>query len=334
MKPSRSPIPASAEDQAALWAAKLDGSSLSSADRAALDTWLAGDPQHRVLLSEYCQFSADLEQQLPALVATGMVAVPSGRSVRHRFRTVALVAGSLAAAAAIAVGVWVHSPTPQTETVATSVAQRRTLKLADGSVIELNARTSLLVEFRAKERHVRMADGEAFFTVAKDKSRPFIVETPAGSVRVTGTVFDVHADTPADLAVTVVQGSVQVSPGQAAGPARAPVSLGANDQLVVDAAGPNKRHLSDGDVEDALAWREGYVVFDGTPLAKALAKFARYHGRAIHAAPEVAGLHVGGRYSLDDLDAFLAAIEAALPVRVSRESSGEISVLPRAGSKS
>ena len=61
------------EEQASLWAARLEGSSLSAADRAALDAWLAEKPVHRVLLSDYCQFSADLEQLLPSLVAAGRV---------------------------------------------------------------------------------------------------------------------------------------------------------------------------------------------------------------------------------------------------------------------
>ena len=66
MNPSPHPHPA-AEEQASLWAARLDGSVLSATDRLALDAWLAEDPAHRSLLSHYCQFSADLEQQLPLI---------------------------------------------------------------------------------------------------------------------------------------------------------------------------------------------------------------------------------------------------------------------------
>jgi transmembrane sensor len=58
-----------ADEQAALWAARLDGDTLDSAQRAELDAWLAQKPHHRALLSRYCQFSADLEEQIPALVS-------------------------------------------------------------------------------------------------------------------------------------------------------------------------------------------------------------------------------------------------------------------------
>ena len=81
-------------------------------------------------------------------------------------------------------------------------------------------------------------------------------------------------------------------------------------------------------IDDALAWRRGQIVFDGVPLRDALARFARYHGRGITAAPAVADLRVGGRYSLDDLDAFLGALEAVWPVRATRGLSGTIQVGP------
>ena len=75
-----------AEDQAALWAARLDGSTLSAADRAELEAWLAKDPRHRALLSQYCQFSSDLEDYLPALVGAGAVSMPELREKPARAR--------------------------------------------------------------------------------------------------------------------------------------------------------------------------------------------------------------------------------------------------------
>lgn len=321
-----------ADEEAALWAAKIDGSSLTASDRTELDRWLAASPTHRSLLSQYCQFSADLEQQLPALVLSGGVKLPEAAPRRRSWRGLWL-AGSLAAAAAVAVGVWVAHPPAATQTVATSVAERKTLKLSDGTQVELNARTNLLVDLSRTERHIRMADGEAFFTVAKDKSRPFIIDTPAGSVRVTGTVFDVRADTPTTLGVTVVEGSVQVTPcDPASGQASAPVQLRATDQLTAIGRSVSTRSVSESELDDALAWRRGEAVFEGTPLAEALTRFARYHGLTITASPDVAKLRVGGRYTLDNVDAFLTAIEAVLPVRVSRESSGAILVTSRTGS--
>jgi len=315
------------EEQAALWAARLDGSTLTATDRAALDAWLAEDSAHRTLLSRYCQFSADLEQQLPALVAAGAVDMPADAAPRRRGRWLPWGAGAaLAAAAAIALMLTLNRAPTQTENLATPTAVRRTLALADGSRVELNAQTSLRVEIDGRERRVRLASGEAFFAVHKDASRPFTVETPAGSVRVTGTQFDVRAESPAALEVTVVEGSVQARPGDGAGRAGAPVALAAGEQLSAGPGGIAVHTLTPAALDDALAWRQGQIVFNGVPLRDALARFARYHGRGITATADAAECRVAGRYSLDDLDGFFAALEEALPVRVTRNLNGTVQV--------
>jgi transmembrane sensor len=315
------------DEQAALWAARLDGSSLTATDRAALDAWLAEEAAHRTLLSRYCQFSADLEQQLPLLVAAGAVELPSTSLPRRRIRWLQWGAGAvLAAAAAITVLLWLARPRVQSENLATPMALRQTLTLADGTRVELNAQTSLRIQIDRKERRVRLASGEAFFAVHKDVARPFIVETPAGSVRVTGTQFNVRAETSSALEVTVVEGSVQARPGDGNGQPGAPVTLSAGDQLSAGPDGVKVRALTPAALDDALAWRQGQIVFDGVPLRDALARFARYHGRGITATAIAADMRVGGRYSLDDLDGFLAQLEEAFPVRVTRSLNGTVQV--------
>lgn len=307
------------EEQASLWAAKLEGSSLSAADRAALDAWLAASPVHRALLSDYCQFSADLEKKFPALVAAGAVKRLSGEvPARRGFAFPWYSYAALAAAALVVFAVWPRRPF---ENIATNVAQRQTVTLEDGSRVELNARTRLQVQLGATERHVRLIEGEAFFTVSKDKTRPFIVETPAGSVRVTGTVFNVRTETAAEFEVTVVEGSVQVRPASAERDAP-PVLLGAGDQF---AAG-SKQALPAGDLADALAWRQGTAVFNGARLSEAVARFAHYHGRAIVVAPGAADLRISGRHGLDDLDGFFAYIKDAVHVQVTADPDGTFRV--------
>lgn len=325
------PNPA-AEEQAALWAARLDGSVLGADDRISLDAWLAENPAHRTLLSSYCQFSADLEQQLPLL--EGIREQPAGSAIPQKtvqpspwLRRPLWAGVALTAAAAVALGFWFTQPRAQFESIATPAAQRQELTLADGTQVTLNAHTTLQIEINRKERHVRLGDGQAFFAVSKDRERPFIVETPAGAVRVTGTKFDVRAESASALEVTVAEGSVQVRPGSAA----TPVALKAGDQLVAGPAGMQVAALDDKALDNALAWRQGQIVFAGTPLREALARFARYHGRGITASPEAAELLVGARYSLDDLDGFFAGLEDALPVRVTRNLNGTVQVDLRPG---
>lgn len=322
-----SPHDPAAEDQAALWAARLDGSELTLDDRRALDAWLTAAPHHRQLLSAYCQFSADLEQQLPLLEGIRGTSTETHRELTPARPSPWLsrplwVGAMLTAAAAVAlVFSLTRAPRAESREFATGGAQRQSVALADGTRLELNAHTQLDVTLAADERRVRLAAGQAFLAVAQDSHRPFFVETPAGVVRVTGTQFDVRSDALAKLQVTVVEGSVQVQPAGTA--ATAPYALRAGDQFLAGEV----RSLNTADLGAVLAWRNGEIVFHGTPLGEALAAFSRHHDRAIDVSPAARDLRLGGRFNLDNVDQFLDLLPEALPqVAVQRDPHGPVRV--------
>jgi transmembrane sensor len=300
----------------------LEQGELSTTERAALETWLNRDPVHRALLSGYGTFCANLDEQLMALLPNQLESfvdpeAPPATKIRA-WRPMA----ALAAAAAIGFGLWIAWPQREFQSITTPPTHRQTIALADGTRADLNAQTRLRVDFSDRTRRlIQMEQGEALFTVAKDSARPFIVETPGGKVRVTGTVFNVRTTSTGNLDVTVLEGTVEVLPiATGVKVAAEPLQLTKGDQVTLDRTGSFT--MARGEPEaaaDATAWREGQVVFKGVPLADALERFAAFHGRTIKVAPEVAQLHVGGRYSLDDLDGFLSQIASALPVRVYRD---------------
>jgi transmembrane sensor len=326
MNPSPSiPNPA-AEEQAALWAARLDGGLLSIDDQAALNTWLDADPGHRSLLSSYCQFSADLEEQLPELVAAGRVAIPEEKRRSSRARWFAGL--TLAAAALLVFGLWLGQPgasQPHLE-IALASAKRETFVLADGTRIIVNANSNLVVEKFADERRVSLLSGEAFFVVAKDKSRPFIVQTPAGAVQVTGTEFNVRSEAATQLEVTVAEGSVKVRPS--APGATAERSLTAGDRLTANGGRVTMEKLSAAEIEDALAWCEGKAIF--RTLDEAAARFGRYHGRKIEVEGTAKNISIGSVYTLDDLDAFLESMTTFYGTVVTRNPDGSVVIGPAA----
>lgn len=320
--------PASAADeQAALWAARLDGSALSAADHAALEAWLAAAPDHRARLAAYCQFSADLEQRLPLLagIRDRLAEIPTATNTTRPFprsRRPLWAGAALAAAAVVAVFLWPVGPRNHLQDLTAPVGGRQAATLPDGTRLELNAGSAATVELTPGSRRVRLAAGEAFFQVAPDPARPFLVETPAGSVRVTGTQFNVRTEAGV-FEVTVLEGRVQARPGDSGG-AR---DLRAGDRLAVTDGRSDFRQLSDRALADTLAWRTGHIVFDDTPLRDALARFARHHGRNLSASAGAATLRLGGRHSLDDLDGFLATLEDTFPdLRVTRGTDGAIRV--------
>ncbi len=321
--------PEDLDEQAALWAARLEGSVLTAGERAELEKWLAGDPARRPALGAYCGFSSSLDRAVSELVESGAIEIRGPAPARSRTWWGVAGAGAAFAAVALCVLLLVR-PGGRAETLTAPAGQRQAFTLSDGTRIELNANTSVVVEVGRSGRRVRMASGEAFFVVAKDKSRPFVVDTPAGSVRVTGTIFNVLTEASSQLDVTVVEGSVQVRPGGADhAEAQGTVDLGAGDRLSAVRGGVSLTRLADSDLDDALAWRQGKIVCKMMPLSEALALFAHYHGRTIVVSPGASALHVGGRYSIEDLDGFLAQLELVQQdhkVRVDRGPGGAIRV--------
>lgn len=326
MKPTTPSYDAAAEDQAALWAAKIDGSSLSGDDHRALESWLAAHPSHRLLLSSFCQLSADLEQQVPLLEgikdlpAENSSAEATARLLPWLSRPV-WAGAMLTAAAAVALALWVGRVPTQTETVATPAAQRQSLALADGTEVEVDVRTRLDIVINRNERRATLAGGQAFFAVAKDAKRPFIIETPAGSVHVTGTRFNVRSEAPGMLEVTVTEGSVTVRPADAQSGDQ-PFALSAGTRY----ASGRVSTVAARELEALLAWRHGQVIFNDVPLDEALAYFARHHDRVITATAAAAAERIGGRHSADDLEGFLSFLEEALNAHVVRRSNGAVEV--------
>jgi len=302
--------PDSIDEQAALWAARLDGGSLADGEKAELSAWLAARVEHRTALARYQALSATIEAHTEARVAAAVDAVLQERAAARRRQPFML--GALAVAAVITLLLLVHPG--RSLNFATQMAERHVTTLEDGSKIDLNACTELSVVFTSRERRVRLVSGEALFDVAQDPSRPFLVETAAGLVRVTGTVFNIRA-TSGDLAeVTVLEGTVRVRPRHRTEDEQ-PVVAGVQAVLRRDTVAVHP--LPDGVAQDVIAWRLGQVVFNKTPLSAAVGRFAAYHARRIVVDPSVAELCLGGRYSLDDLTGWLESVEAVLPVRVS-----------------
>jgi transmembrane sensor len=123
--------------------------------------------------------------------------------LRRRFLAAASCALVLVASGAV----WWQ--TERFPSYTTDIGERRSITLADGSTVDLNARSRLRIEFSKKERLVELIEGQALFQVSKDKSRPFIVSSGNATVRAVGTQFDVYRKA-TGTTVTVLEGRVAV----------------------------------------------------------------------------------------------------------------------------
>jgi transmembrane sensor len=184
---------------------------------------------------------------------------------------------------------------------ATRVGEQRLIRLADGTKVRLDTDTQIAVRFAAGERHVRLARGQAFFDVAHDPARPFIVDAGAMRVRAVGTRFDVRRDG-ADAKVTLVEGVVQV---RSEGAPASTWTLKPGEQVALGRASAPIR----ADVAAATSWTTGRVIFQGLPLAQAIDEVNRYSPRKIRLeAGAVAAIPVTGSFEAGDTDGFVSAV--------------------------
>ena len=155
----------------------------------------------------------------------------------------------------------------------TAAGERRTVTLADGSTVELAGASALSVSFGKDPRRLRLVAGEAFFTVAVDPARPFIVEAGEGRTRALGTAFDVKLSGES-VTVTVMEHRVEVSTG----PDRK-VELGQGEQVRYVARDLQVPYRADLRVADA--WRRDRLVFQDAPLGEVVADLERSRGGRI-----------------------------------------------------
>ena len=154
--------------------------------------------------------------------------------------------------------------------------------LPDSTKLWLNAGSTVRYPtfFAGSTREVTVS-GEAYFSVAKQTGRPFVVNVnDAFNVRVTGTEFNVEAYPEAnDFLVTLVEGSVQLSPFDE--PEKTMLTLSQGEQLVWNVMEGSLKVNRVNTIE-ATAWKEGKLIFKNTPMTdivKTLEK--RYNARFI-----------------------------------------------------
>ncbi|NKJ44461.1 FecR domain-containing protein [Novosphingobium sp. SG720] len=178
----------------------------------------------------------------------------------------------------------------------------RTVALADGSQITLDAHTRVLLGEDATRRSAVLAQGRAFFRVAHDGARPFRVTAGTMAVTDIGTVFDVGRD--GDTAtVTLLEGAVDVS-----APGLAPRRLAPGQRLTLRG---NVARLGRADPAGTPAWQDGMIAADAEPLASLVARFNRYLARPLVLKDARAGaVPVSGAFRVDDPQALVDAVAA------------------------
>jgi transmembrane sensor len=210
------------------------------------------------------------------------------------------------AAAAIVLGVAGYAasdylkPKPVAHTYATAIGGSETIRLSDGSRIELNTDTVLRTEFRGNHRFVALEKGEAYFDIVHDAQRPLIVQVGKQRIVDLGTQFSVHRDE-GRLEVKLVEGRAQF---EAANGKKLAV-LTPGDVLVKRGPALIVTRKSERVLSDELSWRRGMLTFLHTPLSEVAHELNRYNRQKIVIADaSVARLTMNGAIPATSVSAF------------------------------
>lgn len=159
------------------------------------------------------------------------------------------------------------------------------LTLADGTVMRLNSDTRVRFPntFTGEERRVFLA-GEAYFEVARDTSRPFLVEFSEGVVQVLGTHFNVKARRGQSAFATLVSGKVKVSSG------RDSVVLKPGEYCEIK-TGNHQLSVHEADMMSVLAWKNGEFVFKDASLEHVMNELACWYDMdVVYASDDLKGI--------------------------------------------
>ncbi len=321
-------------EQAAFWFARQENNALNDADKLIFDDWLAASERHRAVYHEVSgvwQETALLERPVLHNAARPLTVRETAAQNRNTGRQTGRASGQQAGAfsfmrpltAAVGFmlcfalgGSYIYDvPTRIKADAYTATGQSKYVSLPDGSTAELNTSSAIEILYTPQERAIRLLKGEALFTVAPDKTRPFRILTREGGVTALGTIYAVKQDKNS-TDVTVLESKVQITGNGDDAPQAV---LHANEQASFTGTAVSEIHAVDSDTE--TAWRRGKLIVNDRPLEEVIAELNRYHPGTIRITDSTIGrLRISGVFETRETANAVKDLENALHIRSTRLS--------------
>jgi transmembrane sensor len=326
-----------ARAEASVWIVRLHGPNRTAELEAGFRRWLEASVEN----------GQEFERVTAVWEAAPHASTAGLPRVNHWRRPISARRWALAATVLVGcAGTWLVATYSRAPVFVTGIGEQRLVPLEDGTRLTLNSDSELKVDFSPGVRRVELIRGEAFFEVAHNPSRPFIVVAGDQQVTAVGTAFEVRYE-PDQVEVTLVEGRVSVTSTAAStsnealgadpaprdnaastlrGAQAKPVARGylmtPGERLRIAKAGLGK--VDEPRVEAVTAWRRGEVMLDDTALSDAVAEMNRYSKSAlIIDESRIANLKVSGIYHTGDSGGFAAAVGNLYGLEV-REEGGRI----------
>lgn len=216
---------------------------------------------------------------------------------------------------------------------ATLNGPRTTVRLADGSSVELEPNSELFTSFGSDRRELKLERGRARFDVAHEL-RPFVVLAGGGSVTARGTVFDVSLESDKRVTVRLLQGAIDVErPSTLKGTTSAPAVARLEPGETLSFAAITPAQLRTGPERFALQPLTPAPAispvreYERTPLAAVVAEANSDSATAIRLGdPSIGTLRVSGRFRVNDADQVAERLATLFDLEVERTKPDEITL--------
>jgi transmembrane sensor len=312
---SSKPVSAQVLDAAIAWQLSLDSG--SPVEREEFAKWHAAHEEHARAWRQLGM----LDQRFSVASGPARTALLQSReSIRRRVRKLGSGLASIVAVIGLAlfagdrflpVDYWLADQR-------TATGEQRTLRLTDGTLINLNTHSAVDVRFDEKQRLIILQEGEILVETGHGDARPFIVETREGSMRALGTRFLVKREDDGTR-LSVLQSAVAAHPQS---------SL--EEQILREGQQVLMRSNGLGPIValnlGADAWTRGMLVVDNARLEDLVHELGRYRRGHLGVAPEVADLRITGSFPLHDTDKALSALLPTLPVQIEQHTPWWVTV--------
>lgn len=295
-------------EQAAEWLVRLDAGECQPAE---FDAWQQQAPEHARAAQSLLGVMGRFQRVAPGPARAALQAAK--RAPKSRLGTALGLCAALLLPGWL---VWQHTPVGYLlADIRTGTAQWQTRRLDDGSLIRLNGRTAVDVQFDAAQRRLHLVQGEILVDVAADRQRPFIVETAFGRIRALGTRFIVQQDEHGTRLLMLESKTAVSAMGN---PQTVQVSAG--QQLYIDAHGLGTPAAVDTRGLEQ-AWEQKQLVAQERPLPEVLEELARHHGGYLYFdAQALQGLRVSAVLPLDDSPRALRLLSQSMGLTVTQYS--------------
>ena len=313
------------------WFVRMRSETVTAADKEKFKLWLSADPANRIEYEKVARLW-DSMGEFKTHKEIETLQQPFLSTYRRRQQRRWLSYG-MAAALVVLSSVTLlfnYDSELQPTVFTTGTGEQRMTSLPDGSTVNLNTQTSLQVMYTETERKILLAEGQAFFSVAHELRRPFIVHTGDTTMRALGTEFDVYRKD-GFVKVAVISGMVEVTTSNFSQQRKTIITkkIERGKQITLHTPENDQERkqaiiIETTNIESVASWRTGKLRFDQSLLADAVREFNRYSkNKIIIDDTRLNTLEVSGIFRVTASDDFVKSLPNWFPISYHKSAAND-----------